>query len=454
MVPWRGNSNGPRPEPVGHFEAGDLGRISTDFWVIEREEPPGVFYASLFSNILRSDASMPIAPAEFSPVRSSALTDTPLPVQSLPPLGFFQKRWPVATILAGFPALAVPLAAVTLISTDNSLLWVYMWLFAMTHFVITLALYARSENLRYFASTRGNRLVFFLVPVLLFVGLDLYHALRIGVVLPILGVFVLTAVRLADFNHFNRQSFGVLQLFKARTGTKPTPSAKRIENLYFLSLAGLLFVSFLAGGTCPLMQPGGPLTVVPVADRFVPVRVPLPVTQIAWLAFAVVALGLFAAVMVGLWKVAGDRHGFGAAVTYVVVQTLSMLMGAMYLPLYLAAAAVHYVEYHVLMAPRVFRAPLDPASRLDRASAAVRAKPIFFYALIIAIAGIVTLCTRAGMGMMGLSPGDAGQPFSYLALIAVFDGLFIFHYFVEMFIWRFSDPHFRRELSGLYFPAK
>lgn len=57
--------------------------------------------------------------------------------------------------------------------------------------------------------------------------------------------------------------------------------------------------------------------------------------------------------------------------------------------------------------------------------------------------------------MMGRAPEAAGQPFRYLALVAVFDGLFVFHYFVEMFVWRFGDPHFRRELSGLYFaPAK
>jgi hypothetical protein len=36
-------------------------------------------------------------------------------------------------------------------------------------------------------------------------------------------------------------------------------------------------------------------------------------------------------------------------------------------------------------------------------------------------------------------------------LIALFDGIFVFHYFVEMFIWKFSDPHFRKMLAGLYF---
>lgn len=399
---------------------------------------------------------MPTAPAEVLPAKPQAAVVTPPPVHALRPPGFFQKRWPVALVLAAFPALALPMAAAVLLSADNLLLWVYIWLFGMTHFVVTLALYARSENLRHFASTRSNRLVFFAVPVGLFVAFDLYHALRVGAAFPLVGAVVFAVVRLADFNHFNRQSFGVLQLFKARTGAKPAPAAKRVENQYFLSLAGLLFVSFLAGGTCPLAQPGGPLTVGPLAaDGLFPALLPLPATQVVWAGLAAVAAGLFVAVMANLWKAAGDRRGFAAAVAYVLVQTAAALMAAAYFPLYLAALAVHYVEYHVLMAPRCLRAKLDPASRLDRAYGAVRARPVVFYALVLAVAGLVTLSARAGMGMMGRDPGAAGRPFEYLALIAVFDGLFVFHYFVEMFVWRFGDPHFRKELSGLYFaPGK
>ena len=40
------------------------------------------------------------------------------------------------------------------------------------------------------------------------------------------------------------------------------------------------------------------------------------------------------------------------------------------------------------------------------------------------------------------------------ALVAVFDGIFVFHYFVEMFIWKFSEPHYRQTLGPLYFAKK
>jgi hypothetical protein len=176
--------------------------------------------------------------------------------------------------------------------------------------------------------------------------------------------------------------------------------------------------------------------------------------QIAWAVLLVPAAGLFGYVAVGLWRTYRGTTGFTAVAGYLLVQTAAALLAAAYFPLYLAALAVHYVEYHVLMVPRCFRTQLDPTSRVDRTFAALRARPVGFYLAVLAVAGVATLFARAGMGMMGHDPGSAGQPFGYLALVAVFDGLFVFHYFVEMFIWRFSDPHFRRELSGLYFAGK
>src|SRR6185436_3401340 len=128
--------------------------------------------------------------------------------------------------------------------------------------------------------------------------------------------------------------------------------------------------------------------------------VPLAAAQVVWVGLAVVSSCLFVAVMVGLWSSARSRHGFGAAVAYLLAQSASSLMAAAYFPLYLAALAVHYVEYHVLMAPRCFRATLDPTSRIDRAYGAVRARPIVFYALVIMVAGLGSLSAAAGMGMM------------------------------------------------------
>jgi hypothetical protein len=63
--------------------------------------------------------------------------------------------------------------------------------------------------------------------------------------------------------------------------------------------------------------------------------------------------------------------------------------------------------------------------------------------------------TLAGVVMMFSAPQDPGpRPIRFLAVVSVFDGLFVFHYFVEMLIWKFSDPYFRRTLGSLYFAPR
>ncbi|HEY2909813.1 MAG TPA: hypothetical protein VGI99_06180 [Gemmataceae bacterium] len=262
---------------------------------------------------------------------TAALSQTPPPRPAAGAPAFLQKRWPIAAILGAFPFLALPVAATILLSASADLLWVYVWLFSMTHFVVTLAIYMRSENLRYFASSRMNIAIFFVIPVAIFLLLDLYHALRIGAVLPLVGLFVLGAIRLIDFNHFNRQSFGVLQLFKARSGIKAPVELKRTENLYFCTLTGLIFTTYLGGGVCPLVQPGGDFTVLPLSGGLFPSIAPLTVTQPLCIGFLGIACCLFAAVAARLHRHTKSWEALG----YIGVQTIAAIAAAAFAPLYL-----------------------------------------------------------------------------------------------------------------------
>ena len=401
------------------------------------------------------------ATATAPPLRTVDPSVTPAPASILAPLpakeGYFQQALPPNVILLSFFAVTLPLAALTLLRPDTVLLWVYVWLFGMTHFVITLTVYMQSRNLKHFASTWRNRLLFFAIPVMIFVGFDLLHAFRVGARFPLFALVFWGAVRLLDFNHFNRQSFGVLQLYKGRTGVKFPLWVKKAENWAFAGLTGLLFVTFLSGGLFPLLQPGGWLTVWPVgAGPEAPV-LSLDVLQAAAVVGLVVTAGLLATAVTGIvrhWRVAGRPAGLTPALLYLAFQAVSAAMAVVSFPLYLAALAIHYVEYHVLMLPRCFHTPLDSGSRLDRAFGKVRAHRGLFYAGVVAVAGLVTAGSVAGMGAMGRNPESLTKPFDYLVLIAVFDGLFVFHYFIEMLIWRFGDPFFRKTLVGLYFAPK
>jgi len=97
------------------------------------------------------------------------------------------------------------------------------------------------------------------------------------------------------------------------------------------------------------------------------------------------------------------------------------------------------------MFPRCFHSRLNETSSLDRCFATLRRRPAIFYGVIAAAAFLVLVCIMLRQ--------DSGTV-RHLAVVSIFDGLFVFHYFVEMLIWRFSDPFFRRTLTPLYFTPR
>ena len=234
-------------------------------------------------------------------------------------------------------------------------------------------------------------------------------------------------IRLLDFHHFNRQSFGVFQLFKGRSKVFPK-WIRRVENLYFFALTGLLFLSFLTGG------------------HFDPNNL---FTRLALLPVVGCLLLLLAGYFRTFWQTS-DRSALIAPMAYFLLQSLSATLAIVNVAFYLGCLAMHYVEYHVLMYPRCFHTPLNPHSRIDRIFSALRRRPVIFYSVLLSVAALITCCTWLGMGTLVEREGGYRQG-GYLVLISVFDGLFVFHYFVEALIWKFSDPHYRQTLGPLYF---
>lgn len=375
---------------------------------------------------------------------------TASPAQS----GFFERKLPARLILVTFPLLTVPLAVALVMCTDRRFVLIYLWLFGLTHFVLTLSIYLQSENLRHFTATSQNIWLYFIVPLAILMSFYVAGVFQLRNQFPAIAVVVGAAIRLLDFNHLNRQSFGVYQLFKARGGLRPAPAIKRVENGYFACLTVLLFATFLSGGVFPLWQPKSWPALGTAIAKPGPALLPIGVLQATSIAVGSTALVL-AAVSAGFliraWNAGGRRYGIAGALSYMAIQTIAALMAVVSAPFYFATLAIHYVEYHVLMFPRCFYSGLNEQSNLDRWFSTMRRHRALFYGVVLAASGAVMVLT-----LMQANPTSAFRtnPMRYLAIVSIFDGLFVFHYFVEMLIWRFSDPFFRRTLTSLYFTPR
>jgi len=379
---------------------------------------------------------------------------TAVPAAAPASVGFFERKAPAALILWTFPLLTVPLAIGLIQATDRRFLLLYIWMFGLTHFVLTLSIYLRSENLRYFAATNKNILLYFVIPLAILMGFYLTGVLELRARFPVVAVVLAAAIRLLDFNHLNRQSFGVFQLFKARSGVRVPAAAKQVENAFFAAVTGLLFTTYLAGGISPLLPAGGAPALGTAIAAPTPALLPLPFLRVsaAILALLAAALGAYSVTaVVRAWRASGSRPGLGQSLAYFCAQVLAAAFAIISSPLYFATLSIHYVEYHVLMFPRCFHSELDERSSVDHWFAVIRRHRVVFYALVLLGAGAVLY-----VSLLQQNPTAAlrANPIRYRAIVSIFDGLFVFHYFVEMLIWRFSDPFFRRTLTPLYFTPR
>lgn len=366
--------------------------------------------------------------AIFEPQTQRPLTDTPPPVARL---GYFERSRPVQLILGSFLFLTLPIAAMVLLLPDSpALTWFYIWLFGGTHIVLTLTIYASRANRRYFASSNRNLAVFVAIPLGLLGCYLAIRTLEVGTTVPWLALGFWAGLRFFNFFHLTRQTFGVHQMFKGRTLAKFPAWAKRTENATGLALVATLMLTHAAGGVCPLLT-----------ESSLELR-------IAWIGSASAAFGFYLASMVALFRTrpSPDSPGFRASMLYFTLQTLGTAAATLYLPLYLAALAMHYVEYHVLMVPRIAKQELDPTSPIDRGYGWLRTRPAAFLLVGLGLSALVT----AGMGSMDFEPSAT----AWGVLLTAFDALVAVHYFLEMQIWKFSDPHFRRSLAGVYFAKR
>lgn len=333
---------------------------------------------------------------------------------ALAPSPYLMRRGPLALVFGSFFVVGLPLAAyIAFASQEGPLAQAYLVLFGITHFFLTFTVYLSAANRAHFTSSPRNMLAFLGAPLLALFGLALFYGLSVTARFTIVTTAVFTATRGLDFYHLSRQAFGMLQLFKGKNNRVVPARIRTTENVYFLVLALAMFLTYANNLRFDAHSP------------------------ITW---AVLALAgtLLVAIVAGHLRAGGEPKQRAVALAYIGVQTGSCALAIWRTELYVASLAVHYVEYHVIMAPRVFKAPIDPA---DRVLHLARRAPFALYAVLVVLGAAWWLLFRAQ---------DVYTTGPSRALVHVFDGLFVFHYVIEMSIWKMSDPYFRKSLGPLY----
>jgi hypothetical protein len=329
---------------------------------------------------------------------------------------YFERPIPVALVLGAFVLGVVPLAVLQLVPNDLGFVPHLALLSAVglgtTHFFLTLAIYFSGAHLRYFVSSGSRILIYFGLPVLIFALLAWIGGSDVRVRYPAEVGFFFAVVRLFDFVHVGRQSFGVLQLWKRPLHAELPSWSRSAENMFFVGAALMQWQTFWSGGNFATDQ------------------------LETWLPAATLA-ALFVAVSGSYLRPAlRDRPGARLALAYFLVQAICSAAAVYRTWLYLTALAVHYLEYHVIMYPRCF-AP-DPEAR--RRSDWLRGRAPLFYAL---LAPLVILFELRN----SFQPGSIALGY----LIHIFDGIFLAHYVLDAFLWRFGNPFYRDTLGPLYF---
>jgi hypothetical protein len=344
-------------------------------------------------------------------------------------------RPPVQALIFGaFPLLALPVAYLTLRPPSAGWRWlpdVYVAVFSTSHFLITFTVYLNARNLEHFRSSVRNRIIYFAIPLLIFVYFALAwwvdrqaHPVLDGVIQAVTFV-----TPLAQYTHLGRQSFGVLQIFKRQSGVLFPALMRRLEQAFFWVL--------------PVMQAQ---TTFLGEGRFA------GQSRLVWATLALAGVLLAAILIIGLTARRPEGRGPLARaipLAYLCMQTASQCLSVANMRLWPAGDAVHYAEYHALMYRRVVRPGQSEARGWpDRLMNRLRRFPAVFYAMLLVISAFAVCFYTNRFGVRAWV--DRG-PMPFAVVLHLLNGIFLFHFFVEAFIWKFRNPFYQSTLGPLYF---
>lgn len=334
---------------------------------------------------------------------------------------YYQRPVAIALTFGACLLITLPLVWARM-SPNHSALLPYLILavavgLGTTHFFLTLAIYLQPSQLKYANSSLSRRLIYFALPVLILLTFAWVEAWPLKAAAPVAATYFYLVVRFADFFHVGRQSLGVLQIWKAPLKDSLPSWTRHAENALFVGLALLQLQTYALGGSFPAAQMSG------------------------WLP-ALLLGGLFLVIVVQYLVPLSARETRKAgllALSYLLAQTLCAALAVYATWLYLTALALHYLEYHLLMAPRCFGASEEKTSGLF---GLLRRGGVFYVLLVVVVV------------MFEARNFVATESVALRFAVHIFDGIFMLHYVLDAFLWKFHNPHYRAQLYPLYFQKR
>lgn len=347
---------------------------------------------------------------------------------------FLARPVPLALIFGAFFFLTIPLVALEAAGTFEdwrlSPTFLFVAVFGMSHFLITFPIYLNRTNLEHFTSTRRNIVLHFVVPVALVGVIALGYYLQTWnrgySAVAIFGFWLFLALRGLDFYHVVRQSFGVLELTKGQAKLEIPTHTKVMAKALFMTFFCLQMHTFMNG------------------KAFTPEPLSIGLSILA------------AALFVGLLGYYGanftranpeDRSYALIPIGYLVCQGTCAALAVWRTEFYLASLGMHYIEYHILMQPRVFANLRADASIGDRLMALFSKNQWVFYVGLLALS-LFIYCGPRVANDFEHPLGGTGWIYWVFVIQSIIGAL---HFYVDSLLWRFSNPFYRKTLGPLYF---
>jgi len=127
------------------------------------------------------------------------------------------------------------------------------------------------------------------------------------------------------------------------------------------------------------------------------------------------------------------------ALSYLVMQALCSALAVYATWLYLTVLALHYIEYHLLMAPRCFG---ESAGLRSGVLGFLRRGGVFY-----GLMAVVVVLFEARSFVVS-------ESVALRFAVHIFDGIFMLHYVLDAFLWKFHNPYYRSQLYPLYFQRR